>query len=266
MRAFRNVPVLASVARDVAEVGAPDAWIFNYTNPAPVQSLAMNTVPGVNHVSLCSCTGYPSNPEWLAEQAGVPAGGDRDAADRRRHQPLRRRHRPAPDRRPRRAAAGRRARDRPDRALGHRHLRRAAVLLVALGRVPRRDAGPDGALRGRRAGARDALRPAHLPHGRPARAGSKWETLAAQWTAAGAAPVSLADLPLGQQDKGHRGDGRDGGDRAQPQRGLHRQHDQQRRDPEPAGGRHGRGAGARQPLRASTRSTSARCPTRSRRT
>lgn len=70
MRAFRNVPVLESVARDVAEV-APNAWIFNYTNPAPVQSLAMTTVTGAQSVSLCSCTGYPSSRDWLAEQAGV---------------------------------------------------------------------------------------------------------------------------------------------------------------------------------------------------
>ena len=32
LRAFRNAPVLADVARNVAEV-APDAWVFNYTNP-----------------------------------------------------------------------------------------------------------------------------------------------------------------------------------------------------------------------------------------
>jgi alpha-galactosidase len=70
MRAFRNVPVLAGVARDTADV-APDAWIFNYTNPAPVQALAMRTVPEVKSLSLCSCTGMPSSPAWLAEQAGV---------------------------------------------------------------------------------------------------------------------------------------------------------------------------------------------------
>ncbi|HEY66523.1 MAG TPA: alpha-glucosidase/alpha-galactosidase, partial [Caldilineae bacterium] len=32
MRAFRHIPVLASVADDVSQV-APRAWIFNYTNP-----------------------------------------------------------------------------------------------------------------------------------------------------------------------------------------------------------------------------------------
>ena len=39
-RTLRNAPVLESVARDVAEV-APGARIFNYTNPAPVEALAM---------------------------------------------------------------------------------------------------------------------------------------------------------------------------------------------------------------------------------
>jgi alpha-galactosidase len=70
MRSLRNAPVLASVARDVAEV-APRAWIFNYTNPAPVATLAMMTVPGVKSVSLCSCTAMPSDSVWLAAQAGV---------------------------------------------------------------------------------------------------------------------------------------------------------------------------------------------------
>ncbi len=70
LRTLRNAPVLESVARDVAEV-APGAWIFNYTNPAPVEAMAMMTVPGVNVVSLCSCTGYPSSREWLGEKAGV---------------------------------------------------------------------------------------------------------------------------------------------------------------------------------------------------
>src|SRR3954463_13244416 len=71
MRALRNAPVLADVARNVAEV-APDAWVFNYTNPAPVEALAMRTAaPQVKSYALCSCTGHPSSREWLAHQAGV---------------------------------------------------------------------------------------------------------------------------------------------------------------------------------------------------
>jgi alpha-galactosidase len=64
MRAFRNAPVLADVARNCADV-APDAWVFNYTNPAPIEALAMRSY------ALCSCTGHPSSREWLAAQAGV---------------------------------------------------------------------------------------------------------------------------------------------------------------------------------------------------
>ncbi|HEY6398453.1 MAG TPA: hypothetical protein VIX82_13470 [Solirubrobacteraceae bacterium] len=69
MRGLRNAPVLASIARDVAEV-APGAWIFNYTNPATIAALTMRTVEGARSLSLCSCTAMPSDPAWLARQAG----------------------------------------------------------------------------------------------------------------------------------------------------------------------------------------------------
>jgi alpha-galactosidase/6-phospho-beta-glucosidase family protein len=70
MRALRNAPVLASIAEDVAQV-APDAWVFNYTNPAPVETLALRTVPQVKSLGLCSCTAHPASAAWLAEQCGV---------------------------------------------------------------------------------------------------------------------------------------------------------------------------------------------------
>lgn len=70
-RTLRNAPILEGVARDLVEVGAPGARIFNYTNPAPVEALAMLTVPGAQVTALCSCTQHPANPEWLARQAGV---------------------------------------------------------------------------------------------------------------------------------------------------------------------------------------------------
>jgi alpha-galactosidase/6-phospho-beta-glucosidase family protein len=65
--------VLASVARDVAEV-APDAWVFNYTNPATVEAIAMRAAARINSVSLCSCTQQPASAEWLAHHAGVDPG------------------------------------------------------------------------------------------------------------------------------------------------------------------------------------------------
>ncbi len=70
MRGLRNAPVLASIARDVAEL-APQAWIFNYSNPATMCALAMQTVPEVRSLSLCSCTAMPADKGWLAAQAGV---------------------------------------------------------------------------------------------------------------------------------------------------------------------------------------------------
>jgi alpha-galactosidase len=74
MRALRNAPVLAEVARNVAEV-APDAYVFNYTNPAPTEALAMRAAaPAARTYALCSCTGHPSSAQWLAEQAGVEPG------------------------------------------------------------------------------------------------------------------------------------------------------------------------------------------------
>jgi alpha-galactosidase len=72
MRALRNAPTLAAIARDVQEV-APDAWVFNYTNPASVQALAMATVPEVQSLSLCSCTAAPASAAWLARQVGAQA-------------------------------------------------------------------------------------------------------------------------------------------------------------------------------------------------
>ena len=74
MRAFRNAPVLAEVARNVAEL-APDAYVFNYTNPAPTEAMAMRVAaPLVKTFALCSCTGHPSSREWLAHEAGVEPG------------------------------------------------------------------------------------------------------------------------------------------------------------------------------------------------
>jgi alpha-galactosidase len=70
MRALRNAPTLAAVARDVKEV-APKALVFNYTNPASVQALALATVPEVRSLSLCSCTAQPASAQWLARHAGV---------------------------------------------------------------------------------------------------------------------------------------------------------------------------------------------------
>ena len=58
MRAFRHIPALVEVCRDLAEV-APDAWVFNYTNPASANVFAMRKAGAQRVVSLCSGTVLP---------------------------------------------------------------------------------------------------------------------------------------------------------------------------------------------------------------
>lgn len=70
-RALRNTPVVASVARDLAEL-SPDAVVLNYTNPASVNAMAMAKVSEVHSLSLCSCSPWPYQRSWLADLVGVP--------------------------------------------------------------------------------------------------------------------------------------------------------------------------------------------------
>ncbi len=71
MRAFRHIPVLASVADDVSQV-APRAWIFNYTNPVSAIITALRRHrPEVRSVGLCTCSSIPRNARYLAEWAQV---------------------------------------------------------------------------------------------------------------------------------------------------------------------------------------------------
>jgi len=202
MRAFRNVPVLVSVARDLAEVGARDAWILNYTNPAPVQTLAMNTVPGVNHVSLCSGTGLPSDPQWLAEQVGVSpeeiamapiVGGINHCTavvevrltDGRDALPL--------------------IRERATNPVVRWAIDTYGVLPYCWSHWVEFHAQMqdltepyEGVAQGLEM--RYGLRIYDMADQHAL--ASKWETLAKEWTAPDAPPVSLSDLPLGQQDDG----------------------------------------------------------------
>jgi alpha-galactosidase/6-phospho-beta-glucosidase family protein len=202
MRAFRNVPVLVSVARDLAEVGARDAWILNYTNPAPVQTLAMNTVPGVNHVSLCSGTGLPSDPQWLAEQVGVSpeeiamapiVGGinhctavvDLRLTDGRDALPL--------------------IRERATNPVVRWAIDTYGVLPYCWSHWVEFHAQMqdltepyEGVAQGLEM--RYGLRIYDMADQHAL--ASKWGTLAKEWTAPDAPPVSLSDLPLGQQDDG----------------------------------------------------------------
>lgn len=83
MRAFRHIPPLVAVCKDLEEV-APKARFFNYTNPATANCIAMRRASSIKVVSLCTCSSIPRNAERLASWAGVepeqlvtpaPAGG-----------------------------------------------------------------------------------------------------------------------------------------------------------------------------------------------
>ena len=87
MRAFRHIPPLVAMCQDLEEV-SPGAWVFNYTNPATANCLAMRRAlreaSTVEVVSLCTCSVIPRRAEVLAGWAGVepealilpaPAGG-----------------------------------------------------------------------------------------------------------------------------------------------------------------------------------------------
>ena len=69
MRAFRHIPVLADVAKDLAEV-SPGAWVFNYTNPMTANCLGMLRAAPVRTVGLCTCSVVPRNAGYLAQFTG----------------------------------------------------------------------------------------------------------------------------------------------------------------------------------------------------
>lgn len=70
MRAFRHVPVLVEMVKELEEV-SPKAWVFNYTNPVSANCMAMVKNSKIKVIGLCTCSSIPSNPNYLAEIVGV---------------------------------------------------------------------------------------------------------------------------------------------------------------------------------------------------
>ncbi len=61
MKALRTIPVMLSLAEDIA-THSPDAWLINYTNPSGIIAEALGKYGGIRFVGLCS------GPEaWIAE-------------------------------------------------------------------------------------------------------------------------------------------------------------------------------------------------------
>ena len=70
MRAFRHIPPLVEVCRDLEKV-SPEAWVFNYSNPSTANAIAMHRATGIKAVGLCTCSGIPRNAKYLAHWGGV---------------------------------------------------------------------------------------------------------------------------------------------------------------------------------------------------
>ena len=69
-RALRTIPVINGIARDIAEVGAPDCLLLNYTNPMAMNCTAVARAVGIPHVGLCHSVQGTS--QQLASLAGLP--------------------------------------------------------------------------------------------------------------------------------------------------------------------------------------------------
>jgi alpha-galactosidase len=83
MRALRHILPQVAICRDLEQV-APQAVVFNYTNPATSICIAMREASSIEVVSLCTCSVIPQSAQYLAAWAGVepeqvvtpaPAGG-----------------------------------------------------------------------------------------------------------------------------------------------------------------------------------------------
>ena len=71
MRALRHIPVLAKVVEDLTEV-APDAWLFNYSNPLSAIITALRRHrPAIRSTGLCTCSSIARRPAYLAEWTSV---------------------------------------------------------------------------------------------------------------------------------------------------------------------------------------------------
>ena len=64
MRAWRHIPALAAVCRDLGEV-APGAWVLNYTNPATAIAIALRRTSPAKLVSLCSGSCFPRTGAYI---------------------------------------------------------------------------------------------------------------------------------------------------------------------------------------------------------
>ncbi|MEM2514066.1 MAG: hypothetical protein QXT06_02070 [Candidatus Bathyarchaeia archaeon] len=70
MRAFRHIPVLISVGKNLEEV-SPKAIVFNYTNPVTANTMAMRKYTKIKAYGLCTCSSIPRNRKYLGGSLGI---------------------------------------------------------------------------------------------------------------------------------------------------------------------------------------------------
>jgi len=69
-RALRTIPVMTSIAQDIAEIGDPDCILLNYSNPMAMNCTAVARATGIPHVGLCHSVQGTSH--QLASYIGLP--------------------------------------------------------------------------------------------------------------------------------------------------------------------------------------------------
>jgi alpha-galactosidase/6-phospho-beta-glucosidase family protein len=69
-RALRTIPVMTSIARDIADIGDPKCILLNYSNPMAMNCTAVARSAGIPHVGLCHSVQGTS--QQLAAYAGIP--------------------------------------------------------------------------------------------------------------------------------------------------------------------------------------------------
>ena len=75
LRAFRNLPIIDSICRDIGEV-ALEPWFFNYTNPASAIAAVLRDAPDVRFSPRSARGTAPAATRFgSAELAGVDPGG-----------------------------------------------------------------------------------------------------------------------------------------------------------------------------------------------
>jgi alpha-galactosidase len=70
LHACRHIPILVDICREIEEV-APDAWLFNYTNPDTCILMALERLSSLKKISLCTCSSIVRNADQLAREIGL---------------------------------------------------------------------------------------------------------------------------------------------------------------------------------------------------